>query len=82
MIHKMIQNEIKRLNNYTLDELKKIVKELKTILLHNRNLLFKYGSKAHICLDYLHYLRICDRDEEANEILKLFLQNLNQTKLI
>jgi hypothetical protein len=79
---KMIQDEIKKLNNYSLEELKQIVKELKTILLHNRNLLFKYGSKSHICLDYLHYLRISDRDEEANEILKLFLQNLNQTKLI
>jgi hypothetical protein len=78
----MIKSEIKRLNNYTLDELKQIVKQLKPVLLHNINLLFKYGSKSHISLDYLHYLKISNKDEEANRILNSFLQNLNKINII
>jgi len=78
----MIQKEIKRLNNYTIDELKELVKKLKEVILYNKDLLFKYGSKNHICLDYLHYLKISERDDEANKILNTFLQNLNKIRLI
>lgn len=78
----MIEKEIQRLNNYSLEELKEIVEKLKLVILHNKNLIFKYGSKKDISLDYLHYLRITDKDDEANELLDTFLTRNNSKNII
>lgn len=78
----LIKKEIKRLNSYSLEELKEIVSRLKSTLLHNKNLLFKYGSKEKICLDYLHYLRITNKDTEADEILNTFITKNNSKNII
>jgi len=75
----LIQKEIKRLNNYSLDELKEIVKNLLPIILHNKRLLFRYGSKE-ISLDYFHYLRILNKDNEANDLHNSLLKTI--TKMI
>lgn len=78
----LIQKEIKRLNNYSLEELKELVENLKSTILYNKNLLFKYGSKKDIALDYLHYLRITSREGEANELLNTFISQNNSKNLI
>ena len=63
----MIQKEIKRLNSYSLEELKKIVEQVIPIILHNKQKLLEYGKKS-IPLDYVHYLRITGKTEEAEKI--------------
>jgi len=63
----MIQKEIKRLNSYSLEELKKIVEQVIPIILHNKQKLLEYGKKS-MPLDYVHYLRIVGKTEEAEKI--------------
>ncbi len=57
----MIFNEIKRLNSYSLEELKNKVKQLIPILKHNKELMYKIGSKE-ISLDTHHFLRLTNRE--------------------
>jgi hypothetical protein len=57
----MIFNEIKRLNSYSLEELKDKVKQLIPILKHNKEIMYKIGSKE-ISLDTHHFLRLTNRE--------------------
>ena len=72
----MIKTEIKRLNSYSLDELKEIISNLKNVITFNKNLILEYGSK-NICLDYLHYLRVSNKEIEADMLLE---NSINQYK--
>ena len=74
----LIRDEIKRLNSYTLEELKNIISNLNDIIMYNKDLLSDYGSKK-ICLDHLHYLRISDKNQNVDEIHKNFILEYQQT---
>jgi hypothetical protein len=58
----MIFDEIKRLNSYSIEELKEMVKQLLPILKHNKELMYKIGSKE-ISLDTYHFLRLTKQED-------------------
>lgn len=55
-------NEIARLNSYSIDELKEMIKELIPIIKHNKKLMYDIGSK-HISLDHYHFLKLTGREK-------------------
>lgn len=57
----MIFNEIKRLNSYSIEELSEMVKQLLPRLIHNKELMYKIGSKK-ISLDHNHFLALTNRE--------------------
>ena len=57
----LIFKEITRLNSYSIDELKEMVKKLLPNIMHNKNLMYEIGSK-HISLDHYHFLKLTNRE--------------------
>jgi hypothetical protein len=53
----LIFKEIIRLNNYSIEELKEMVKELLPAIHHNKKLMYDIGSKR-ISLDHYHFLKL------------------------
>lgn len=58
----LVLNEIARLNSYSIDELKEMIKELIPIIKHNKKLMYDIGSK-HISLDHYHFLKLTGREK-------------------
>jgi len=57
----MIFDEIKRLNSYSIEELKNIVNELIPRIKHNKQLMYDIGSKK-ISLDHNHFLALTNKE--------------------
>lgn len=72
----LIKKEISRLNNMEFEDLKNLVKNLSSIILFNKKIIRNYGSKAYP-LDYFYFLKINEKNDEANKIFKKLLNNKN-----